>query len=189
MVTCNAWRRIVQPFIEGSCWREDLTCPPKSVRRCSACGKGRQCAGYKWLDRRERAQNTASLELLACLYEQTTGRKLDRDPLARIPRPDMQAREAGAAVDGEEVEICGVRKIQQAFRTRRLGEQPGPGSTAHLCGNRRKLRVVSNCQLVHYTGSIGKLTRSLCAVLPKVCRCRSEQVAAEFSRAQESGPI
>jgi hypothetical protein len=46
------------------------------------------------------------LELLAGLHQQVVAlRDLDGDALARVARPDVQARVARAAVDGEEVEV------------------------------------------------------------------------------------
>jgi hypothetical protein len=47
-------------------------------------------------------------------------------------------------------------KIQQSCR---VSSEANRGATssgwnAHLCGSRRRLRVVSYCQLAHYTGNI-----------------------------------
>lgn len=46
------------------------------------------------------------LELLASLHQQVVARgNLDRDPVASVAGPDVQARVAGSAVNGEKVEV------------------------------------------------------------------------------------
>lgn len=68
--------------------------------------------------RRTRPQSASdALELFARLDEQVAGRKLDRDPLASIARPNVQAGKARATVNGQEVQVCSTE-------SQRWGNEP-----------------------------------------------------------------